>query len=79
MEIDVKVATILLKKAHPPLRSTRFSLSVEDGTDVEGLISALGVPPRLVGSVTVNKRRSPRDRVLAHGDLVAIVPAISGG
>ncbi len=79
MEIDVKVATILLKKADPPLRSTRFSLSVEDGTDVEGLISAMGVPPRLVGSVTVNNRRSPRDRVLAHGDLVAIVPAISGG
>lgn len=79
MEIDVKVATILLKKADPPLRSARFSLSVEDGTDIEGLISTLGVPPPLVGSVTVNNRRSPRERVLAHGDLVAIVPAISGG
>jgi len=79
MEINVRVATILLKKAEPPLTSTRFSLSVEEGTDVEGLINTLGVPPRLVGSVTVNKRRSSRDRVLTHGDLVAIVPAISGG
>ena len=79
MEIDVKVATILLKKADPPLTSTRFSLPVEDGTNVEGLIETLGVPPRLVGSVTVNNRRSPRDRMLANGDLVAIIPAISGG
>ncbi|MBU4193864.1 MAG: MoaD/ThiS family protein [Actinobacteria bacterium] len=79
MEIDVRVATILLKKAEPPLPSTRFSLSLEDGTDVEGLIGTLGLPPQLVGSVTLNNRRSPRDRVLADGDLVAIVPAISGG
>jgi molybdopterin converting factor small subunit len=79
MEIVVKVATILAGKAVPPLPSTELNLSIDDGTDVETLIEKLGLPCALVGSVTVNKRRSSRDRVLEDGDRVAIVPAISGG
>lgn len=79
VEINVRVATILLSKADPPLGSGRFSLSVEEGTDIEMLIESIGVPPRLVGSVTVNKRRSPLNRVLLDGDLVFVLPAISGG
>lgn len=79
VELQIKVATILLKKADPPLAATQFAYGVDEGTDVETLIGLLGIPPALVGSVTVNKRRSPRDRVLAAGDRVAIIPAISGG
>lgn len=79
MKLEVKVATILLAKAHPPLARTEFAIQVPAGTDAEGLIEALGIPPRLVGSVTVNKKRSARDRELVDGDRVAIIPAISGG
>jgi sulfur carrier protein ThiS len=79
MKVNVKVATILLKKAMPPLDSVNFELEVPDGTDVEGLIGSLGIPAELVGSVTVNNRRSPRDSVISPGDTVAVVPAISGG
>lgn len=79
MKIDVKVSTILLKKAVPPLERVEFELEVPDGLDVEGLIGSLGIPAGLVGSVTVNSRRSPRDAVVSPGDTVAIIPAISGG
>ncbi len=79
MELKVRVATILLKKAVPPIATTDFTFEVEEGTDVDGLIRALGLPGSLVGSVTVNKKRSGRDRRLADGDAVAIIPAISGG
>lgn len=79
MEVRVRVATILLRKAVPPLESASFRLEVPGSTDVAGLIELLGIPAGLVGSVTVNKRRSPLDRVLEHGDAVAVVPAISGG
>lgn len=79
MDIQVRVATILLGKAEPPLPSARFNLSVDNGIKVDGLIGTLGLPPRLIGSVIVNSRRSGHDRVLAEGDVVAIVPAISGG
>lgn len=79
MEINVRVATILMRKAEPPLSESTFRYTVPEGTDAAGLIGELGVPRALVGSVTVNKRRSPLDRVLAEGDEVAIIPAISGG
>ena len=79
MNINVKVATILLRKADPPLESSKFELEVPEGTDVAGLIISLGIPPDLVGSVTVNNRRSGADRVLTQGATVAIIPAISGG
>ncbi|MBK5092691.1 MAG: MoaD/ThiS family protein [Actinobacteria bacterium] len=79
MEIVVKVATILAGKAVPPLPSTELDLDIADGTDVDALIAELGLPGVLVGSVTVNKRRSSRDHVLEDGDKVAIIPAISGG
>ncbi len=79
MDIRVKVATILLGKAVPPLELSSFGLEVPVGMDVESLVASLGIPAGLVGSVTVNNRRSPLGRVLAPGDTVAIIPAISGG
>jgi molybdopterin converting factor small subunit len=79
MKIRVKVATILAGRAVPPLPSTEFHLSIDNGTDLEDLVEELGLPGALIGSVTVNKRRSGRDRVLKDGDRVAIIPAISGG
>ncbi|MHB8894526.1 MAG: MoaD/ThiS family protein [Candidatus Geothermincolia bacterium] len=79
MEINVKVATILLKKADPPLESSMFPLTVEDDIRVQGLVEMLGIPVALVGSITINKRRKPLDTRLAEGDNVAIIPAISGG
>jgi sulfur carrier protein ThiS len=79
MKIQVKVATILMSKAVPPVEAQSFELEVPEDTDVEALIRMLGIPRRLVGSVTVNKRRCGTDRVLDSGDSVAIIPAISGG
>ena len=70
---------MLLKKAEPPLPSGSFRLEVPAGADAASVIDALGIPRDLVGSVTVNKRRSPKNRVLEAGDSVAIIPAISGG
>jgi len=79
MNIEIKVATILLDKANPKLHTTRFDMTLPDGTDVAGLLDALGLEDRLVGSVTINKRRSRMDAAIADGDLVAVIPAISGG
>jgi molybdopterin converting factor small subunit len=79
MDIRVKVATILLNKASPRLESTDLSLTLTEGTDVRGLIEALGIPVGLVGSVTINKKRQALDAPVSNGDRVAIIPAISGG
>lgn len=79
MHIHVKVATILLKRADPPLRESCFDYDCPDGTDVRTLIDMLGIPADLVWSVTVNSRRSKIDRAIMPGDTVILIPAISGG
>jgi len=79
VKVRVRVAAILLKKADPPLQSPEFEIHLEEGSSVERIIEKLRIPEKLVGSVTVNKRRVPRDHVLSEGDFVAILPAISGG
>jgi sulfur carrier protein ThiS len=79
MNLRVKVATILLKKAVPPLSASEFDISVPEGTDIKSLIELLGIPADLVGSVTVDKKRRDRDFELSEGDRVGMVPSISGG
>jgi molybdopterin converting factor small subunit len=79
MDINVKVATVLARRAVPPLEQIAFPLTLEQETDVTALIESLGIPVKLVGSVTINKKRSPLDTRLSDGDNVAIIPAISGG
>lgn len=79
LRIKVKVATILLSKADPPLERSEFIHSVPPESDAGMLIDDLGIPRRLVGSITVNKKRCTWERPLADCDSVAVVPAISGG
>jgi len=79
IKIDVKVATILCRRAAPPLEHRDSSLSLERGATITDVIASLGIPRALVGSVTVNKKRSPDDYALQDGDRLAIIPAISGG
>lgn len=79
MEIQVRLATILLDKAEPPREETAFRVETSDGINVQDLIEELGLPPKLVGTVIVNKRRSRLAVELFDGDRVVVLPAISGG
>jgi molybdopterin converting factor small subunit len=79
VHIHVKVATILLKRADPPLTESYFDYDCPDGTDVKTLIDMLGIPAELVWSITVNSKRSKIDRVIMPDDIVILIPAISGG
>jgi molybdopterin converting factor small subunit len=79
IEVQVKVAGILRRKAVPPLKGRDMTLSLEPGATVADVIAKVGIPRSLIGSVTVNKKRSPDGLALADGDIVAIIPAISGG
>ena len=79
IKVDVKVATILCRRAAPPLEQCDSSFSLERGATIADVIALLGIPRALVGSVTVNKKRSPDDYTLQDGDKLAIIPAISGG
>jgi len=63
-------------------RDNRFKqqcLDFPEGTTVEDIIRALGVPLAEVGVTMINSRPCELDQVPVEGDQVAIFPAIGGG
>ena len=56
-------------------------LTVEDapGKSIIQLLAELSIPPALVGMALVNGCQRTKDYVLRDGDVVKLVPPISGG
>lgn len=79
MEIEVKVASILRNKGPESLQAGWFELTLPDRARADELVTCLGIPARMVGTVLVNGRRGSFEHRLRAGDRVAILPAISGG
>lgn len=79
MQILVKVATVILNRANPPLAQMDNPLDVPEGTDVHKIIEMVGLPDDLVWSVVVNGRRAPKTYVVKENDTVILIPAVTGG
>jgi len=63
-------------------RDNRFKqqqMEFPEGTTVEDIIRALGVPLAEVGVTMINSRHCELHQVPADGDQLAIFPAIGGG
>lgn len=56
-----------------------LDFSLPGGTDMAGLMAALGIPAREVKVIMVNRRPVLPERVLADGDLVGLFPSLGGG
>lgn len=56
-----------------------FTLEVAGGTTVDALVDLLGVPREYVSMVSVNGAKAARDRLLADGDVVHVLPLVAGG
>jgi sulfur carrier protein ThiS len=54
-------------------------VQVSTGTDVAGLLAALGIDRDRAGFVLVNGRRTPYDTELHEEDTVFIIPFLGGG
>ncbi len=64
-----------------PVRWTPGSheLELPDGATVRSVLTALEVPEHLVALVAVNRVAAEVDRPLAEGDLVEVIPPVTGG
>lgn len=54
-------------------------LDVPDDTTLDTVLDQLGIAHNTPWLVSVNRRLADRDRVLIEGDVVKIIPPISGG
>jgi molybdopterin converting factor small subunit len=64
-----------------PVRWTPGShdLELPDGATVQTVLEALAVPEHLVALVAVNRRAAETDTPLSDGDLVEVIPPVTGG
>lgn len=74
MEIKVKLLG--------PLRSGCFSEKMVDypsGTQVEDVLKTLQIKPRSFGIVLINGKHAELDSALQDGDILSVLPLLSGG
>lgn len=55
------------------------SLDLPAGSDAAGLIKALGIPPKEITVIMVDRKAVGPEHILADGDLVGLFPALGGG
>jgi sulfur carrier protein ThiS len=60
-------------------RPGRHELDLPEGATVRDVLTALATPEHLVALVSVNRRAAPLDASLAAGDVVEIIPPVTGG
>jgi MoaE-MoaD fusion protein len=76
----VRVTVRLFAGLREHAGTARRELELSDGTRVGGVWPALGLGEEPAGLVfAVNRAYVERDRVLAEGDEVALIPPVSGG
>lgn len=79
MKVTVQLHTILQRQT-PNGRVDQLQVELPEGSCVENLLERLEIalqPEDLL--LVVNGRTAPPDQVLADGDRVNLIPAISGG
>lgn len=75
----IKVTICPLGYLAAPFDRKQIEVEVVPGTEVGEVLEALKVRTDLVMSVVINDVTAKRDSVLNDGDIVKLVPVISGG
>ena len=69
-----------LERIRPGLKAGEaLPLELREGTTVEQMVEALGIPKKGIHLVLVNGRTRPLDHPLSDGDRVALFPPVGGG
>ena len=82
---DATISILFFAAAADAFGSSRLDLAVSESARVESVLEQLAIEfPRageLLGSVAVavNEQYAPRSTLLRPGDVIAIIPPVSGG
>ena len=79
MEIEVRLFATL--QEYVPMGEMRhtFKLAVEEGTQIEDILTRLKIPEKMPKILLVNGKYAPKDSVLQPGDVLSIFPPLGGG
>jgi len=79
MDIEIRLFANLAKFLPPGSVNKRARISVEDGITVESLMNKLGIPINTNNIVMINGFHKDIKEKINEGDIVSIIPPVSGG
>lgn len=79
MDIEIRLFANLAKFLPPGSVNKRAKISVEDDITIEGLMKKLGIPFNTNNIVMVNGFHKDIKEKISDGDVISIIPPVSGG
>jgi molybdopterin converting factor small subunit len=62
-----------------PFQEERFALKVRERATVRDVLEGLPLKKEVILAMVVNDETASMDTVLSHGDVLKLIPVISGG
>lgn len=79
MEIEVRLFANLAELLPSGSKNKRAKISVKDGITVGELLEELKIPREATNVIMVNGVHSNKEHRLSDGDVVSVIPPITGG
>lgn len=79
MDIEVRLFANLAELLPPGSKNKRAKINVNEGTTVQDLLEKLKIPANVTNVIMVNGIHKSKDTKLNEGDVVSIIPPITGG
>jgi len=79
LNIEIRLFANLAELLPPGSKNKRANITIEDGITVEELMHNLKIPPNITNIVMVNGMHSDKKTKLSEGDVVSVIPPVTGG
>lgn len=79
LNIEVRLFANLAELLPPGSKNKRAKIDVPEGTTIQDLLDKLKIPANVTNVIMVNGSHRSKDTKLNDGDVVSIIPPITGG
>lgn len=79
MNIEVRLFANLAELLPPGSKNKRAKIDVPEGITIQDLLERLKIPSDITNVIMVNGSHRSKDTKLNEGDVVSIIPPITGG
>lgn len=79
MNIEIRLFANLAELLPPRSKNKRAKIDVPEGSTVQYLLDNLKIPDNITNVIMVNGAHKSKDIKLNEGDVVSIIPPVTGG
>ena len=79
MVIEIRLFANLAQLLPPGSKNKRAKITVKDGVTVDELLKELKIPSNVTNVIMVNGTHQNRSTRLNEGDVVSVIPPVTGG